>query len=177
MAGKPTYEELKQRVKELEMAAIAQRHTGENPDLVAMAVEQSSEGIVIVTLEGEQLYLNDAFARMHGYSKEELIGKNISFFHTPEQMPSVEAANNELKQQGVFKGELWHARRDGTAFPTMMNNSVVKNDKGTPIAMVGTFRDISDLKRTAEGLKSLGEELEERVAQRTFELKHIQERL
>ncbi len=157
MAGKPTYEELKQRVDELEMAAIAQRHAGEDTDLVTMAVKQSSEGLAVANMEGELLYLNDAFVRMYGYSREELIGKNLSIFHTPEQMPSVEAANNELKQQGVFKGELWHARRDGTAFPTIMNNSVIRNDKGAPIAMVGTIRDISDLKRAEEALKSAGE--------------------
>jgi len=71
--------------------------------LLSLAVEQSSEGIAVVDLDGALEYLNDAFARMHGYSVKELIGKNLSIFHTPQQMPSVEVANRQKNQFGRAK--------------------------------------------------------------------------
>jgi PAS domain S-box-containing protein len=90
---------------------------------------------------------------MHGYSPEELIGNNLSIFHTLDQMPSVEAANLEIKQTGFFKGEIWHAKRDGTVFPTMMHNSLIRDEANKPIGMMGTLRDISDIKQAEETLR------------------------
>ena len=57
--------------------------------LLSLAVEQSSEGIAVSDLE----YLNSTFAEMHGYTVNEIVGKNLSIFHTPEQMQEVETAN------------------------------------------------------------------------------------
>lgn len=74
----------------------------------------------MVDLDGNLQYLNNAFAEMHGYSPEEIIGKNLSIFHTPEQLPHVDAANRQIKERGYFKGEIWHTKRDGSIFPTIM---------------------------------------------------------
>ncbi len=93
MAGKPTYEELEQRVEELEKAVNDRTSFDRQLKLLSLAVDQSSEGIAVSDLDGNLQYLNNAFAEMHGYSPEEIIGKNLSIFHTLDQMPSVEAAN------------------------------------------------------------------------------------
>jgi len=153
MAEKPTYEELEQRVKKLEKEVVEKGRLKEQLHLMSLAILQSSEGIAVVGLNGELKYLNDAFSLMHGYSPEELIGKNLSIFHSREQLPSVDAANRQLKETGDFKGEVWHMRRDGTEFPTMMHNWLIKDDEGKPLGMVGTLRDISDIKQAAEVLR------------------------
>jgi len=54
---------------------------------------------------------------MHGYAPNEIIGKHLSIFHTPEQLPAVRAANKQIKKTGEFSGEIWHVRRDGSVFP------------------------------------------------------------
>lgn len=116
MGKKPTYEELEQRVDGLEKEARERARLDDRMQLLSLTVEQSSEGIAVSDLDGNLEYLNNSFAYMHGYSANELIGKNLSIFHTPEQIPSVEAANLELKQTGSFRGEIWHVKRDGTVF-------------------------------------------------------------
>jgi PAS domain S-box-containing protein len=128
-------------------------------DLLSLAIEQSSEGIAVTDLNGKLKYLNEAFAKMHGYSPEELVGKNLSIFHSPQQMPSVKAANQKLKTTGVFKGEIWHLGRDSTEFPTLMHNSLVRDNKGKPTAMIGTLRDITDRKVADEALRESEERL------------------
>ncbi len=120
---------------------------------LSLAIDQSSEGIALIDLSGNLEYLNKAFAEMHGYSVEELIGKNIVCFHTPDQMDSVTAANLMIMRTGSFKGEIWHKRRDGSIFPTMMQNSIIRDDIGKPIGMMAATRDISTLKQTEETLR------------------------
>ena len=157
MKKKPTYEELEQRVKALEKEVVEPGRLEERMRLISLAIEQSSEGIAVIDLDGNLKYLNDAFAKMHEYSAEELMGKNLSIFHTPQQMPSVEAANRQIKETGSFQGEIWHVRRNGTIFPTLMQNTLIRDDAGKPIGIIGTIRDISDMKQANEALRE-GEE-------------------
>ncbi|MBM4055074.1 MAG: PAS domain S-box protein [Planctomycetes bacterium] len=121
--------------------------------LLSSAIEQSAEGLAIADLNGYLQFVNCSFANMHGYAPEELRGKHLSIFHTPDQIPSVNASINYLKKNGIFTGEIWHARRDGTVFPTIMNNSLLKDEEGNAIAMIGTLIDITERKKTADDLK------------------------
>lgn len=50
--------------------------------LLSSMVKQSDEGMAVVDLNGNLLFLNDAFAAMHGYASEELLDKHLSIFHT-----------------------------------------------------------------------------------------------
>ena len=153
MTKKPTYEELEQRVDELEKEARDRKRLDERLRLLSLTVEQSSEGIAVSDLKGNLKYLNDAFANMHGYSPEGLVGKNLSIFHSPEQLPVVDSANRQNKETGEFKGEIWHVRRDGTVFPALMHNSLLRDEEGRPTGMIGTLRDITDRKRADEALR------------------------
>jgi len=120
---------------------------------LSSAVEQTSEGIAVSDLQGKLLFVNDAFAEMYGYRPEELVGKHLAVFHAPEQIPSVEAANRQIQETGGFSGEIWHARRDGTVFPTWMHNSLLRDEAGNPVGMIGTVRDITVSKRAEEALR------------------------
>jgi two-component system cell cycle sensor histidine kinase/response regulator CckA len=90
--------------------------------------------------------MNNAFARIHGYSVGELQGKNISEFHIKEQMESVEEANIELLAQGEFTGEV---------FPTRMQNSVLRNNRNEPVDLIGILRDITERKAEEQELSKL----------------------
>ena len=169
MAKRPTHEKLKSRTKELgtKTSELTRK------DLIRClwsAIEQSSEGIAITDLEGNLQYLNNAFAKKHGYTPDELTGKNLSIFHTALQMRSVEDANRQIKKIGAFKGEIWHQRHDGTVFPGLMQNSLITDDKNKPIGMMGTLRDISDIKQAEEALQKAHDKLEYRVKERTRDL-------
>jgi len=117
--------------------------------LLSMAVEQCSEGIAVSDL----LFVNRAFAAMHGYEPEELVGEPLSVFHTPEQMLVVDAANKQIRETGGFSGEVWHAHRAGTVFPTLMRNSLVRNEAGEPVGMIAAVRDITELRQAEEKLR------------------------
>ncbi|TSA45602.1 PAS domain S-box protein, partial [bacterium] len=122
------------------------------------AINNCGEGLAIADTQGVLQYTNNAFARMHGYKPDELLGKHLSIFHLPEQIPVVEAANRQLVSTGSFVGEIWHSRRDGTVFLTRMNNVLLIDKAGNTIGMIGTLQDITKLKKIEKAI----EESEER---------------
>lgn len=150
MTRKITREELEERVRELEESVEGRRKLQQQ--FFLRIIEQTSEGIAVSDLEGYLLFVNHAFAAMHGYAPGELVGKRLSVFHSPEQMASVEMANTELKAKGEFSGEVWHMKKDGTVFPTFMHNSVLRNEAGDPMGLIATLRDITERKEADQAL-------------------------
>jgi PAS domain S-box-containing protein len=116
--------------------------------------DRARYGSAIANLEGNLIYINESFAQMHGYKAEELIGKNLSVFHSKEQMKAVERLNKRLIQKGSYiAGEVWHKRKDGTVFPTLMSLTTVEGEKGKPLFIAATGIDITDRKRAEGALK------------------------
>ncbi len=110
-------------------------------------IDQADYGTAVVDLEGTVLYVNEAFAVMHGYTPEEVTGKHLSIFHIPEQQPEVDGLREELARKGRMSTvEVWHARRDGSPFPTLMTGVVIKNKEGRPAYIAATAIDVTDFK-------------------------------
>jgi len=88
------------------------------------------------------------------------VGRHFSIFHTDEQMSAVEDVIQQLHTYGQFSGEIWHVCKDGRVFPGLMHNSVLYDDDGKPGGMIATLRDITEMKRTEQALRTSHEELE-----------------
>jgi len=84
--------------------------------LLSEAVEQSSEGLAVLSPEKAVLFVNKAFATMHGYTPDELIGKDVSVFHTPQQMPSVEEATAKCFRRAISAAKYGMPVRTGAFF-------------------------------------------------------------
>ena len=123
---------------------------------LSSAVEQSSEGMAIADLEGKLIFVNKAWAEMHGYeSGEELIGRPLAVFHNKEQLKNeVVPFNQILIEQGFNSGEVGHIRKNGTPFPTKMTSTILRNEEGNPVAMTGIASDITELKQSDDALKT-----------------------
>ena len=122
----------------------------EQSKLLSSSVKQSTEGIAVSDLEGNLLFVNDAFLLMHGYNQENLIGKNLSIFHDNEQILSVKMLIKHVLENGKFSGESNHVRRDGTVFPVMIRNSLLSDENGKPVGMIVTIRDVTRIKKAEE---------------------------
>ncbi|MBE9574526.1 MAG: PAS domain S-box protein [Proteobacteria bacterium] len=154
MKKKPTYEELEQRVKELEGKMHERKRAEEEIAKLGPAVAQSIDGIAIGDLEPKLISVNDAFARMHGYAPHEMVGMKVKHLHNPEQMEAFTKGIHEIKTQASWIGEIGHIRKDSTPFPTYMSVTLLKDDKGKPTGILAVCRDITERKRAEETLKA-----------------------
>ena len=110
--------------------------------------DRAGYGAAVSRPDGNLVYVNQSFAKMHGYTVEELIGKHLSIFHTEEQMQLVERLRKQLIQTGSYVAqEVWHKRKDGTVFPTSMTGAAIIDDKGKPLYLCATAIDITERKR------------------------------
>ena len=120
--------------------------------LFSQAVDSSIEGIAMVNLEGMITYANETVIRMFGYSREELIGKEIFLIYPEDQLPKLEEAL-KATMEGGWIGELVGRRKDGEVFPIAISSSLIKDDEGGVIAHMVSHQDITERKRIERILK------------------------
>jgi len=116
--------------------------------------EKAVHGNAIADLEGNLIYLNDYFARVHGYEVEELLGKSLSLFHNESQLAEVTRINEQLIRNGAYEPmEIWHCHRDGSEFPMLMSGVVLRDEDGEPQFLVATAIDITDRVKLEDQLR------------------------
>ncbi len=118
------------------------------------AVEQSADGVAMADMSGNILFINDAWAEMHGYTSDEVRGLHLSVFHNKEQVENhVTPFNENLIAKGSNQGEVGHTRKDGTTFLTYMATTILKGAGGEPFGMLAIARDITEHKKIEEALR------------------------
>jgi PAS domain S-box-containing protein len=114
---------------------------------LSSAAEQSIDGIALGDLEPRLNYVNDAYARIHGYTREEMIGMRAADLYAKEQRAEYEEAVRQIKTQGSYAGEAWHIRKDGTMFPCYVSVTLVRNEQAEPTGTVAVCKDITESRR------------------------------
>ncbi|MGA1844912.1 MAG: PAS domain S-box protein [bacterium] len=126
--------------------------------------DKANYGNAIMDIEGNIIYANECFARMHGYSPEDILGRPLSILHAKEQMGHRTGLNIEIMYSGGYTGqEVWHTRKDGSTFPVIINAGMIKDDAGTPLFFSATVIDISERKQAEEALQLSEEKYRELV--------------
>ena len=134
---------------------IAERNQAERElKLLAQTVASTKDCVSITDLEDKVLFVNDAFIETYGYTREELIGQNVSIFRSPSMSSVIGDRILPATLAGGWYGEVMNRRKDGTDFPIELWTSTVMNESDEPVAMVGVARDISARKQVEEALKA-----------------------
>ncbi len=166
-----------QGIKEFYDHQQKQRHTKSELRKLALAVEQSPESILIINLDAEIEYVNDAYVNASGYSREELIGQNPRITHSDktatETYDELWAA---LKKGLPWKGEFCSQRKDGSEYIEMARIAPMSEPDGEITHYVAVQEDITEKKQLAEELNDHRHHLEELVEERTVLLKEARQR-
>ncbi|MDG4554369.1 MAG: PAS domain S-box protein [Candidatus Competibacter sp.] len=155
-----------------EIWRIAQRRRGEAQlRKLAQAVEQSPECIVITDLEARIEYVNEAFARTTGYSREETIGQNPKLLQSGKTPSDRYAALWQALSRGQpWKGEFVNRRKDGGEYVEFAIITPLRQPDGRISHYVAVKEDVTEKKRIGQELDRHRHHLEELVAERTAEL-------
>jgi PAS domain S-box-containing protein len=138
---------------------IKRRKAEKDLKLFSLAVEEAGDGIHLVDLEGKIFYANQANEWIYGYSPGDLIGKNVSTLSADPEYDHMSTLAT-IREKGRWDGEVMVKNKNGRRFPIWLTATLVKNDAGTPIAVLGIFRDITERKRYKEKIENLNARLQ-----------------
>ncbi|WP_455382014.1 sensor domain-containing protein, partial [Salinispira pacifica] len=109
-----------------------QRRYVENgdPDLISSVFNIVDVGICISDETGAYLHVNDAYCRIYGYRREELLGRSIDLVIPPEQRSAVMTQYERFQGGHVEPHELVVVRKDGTQLRVLVSGSRIRRDGG-----------------------------------------------
>jgi PAS domain S-box-containing protein len=132
--------------------------------------ESSMDGIVSADFKGNILECNQAFADIHGYSKQELLGFNYQELIPAKWRNTIKTIVNEqvIKRRYSDEYEIEHIRKDGTIFSVSGRRWLIKDTEGRPIGVWGIIRDITDRRRAEKSLRESEEKYRTLIEQSLY---------
>jgi PAS domain S-box-containing protein len=115
--------------------------------------DQTQFGLSVASVADDTiLAVNEAYARMHGYAVEELLGRPVGITC---ELPAGELAEmiTRINENGHVVGEFLHRRKNGTTFPALHEVAVVRNAQGAPVSRVGFVVDVSAREEAVAALR------------------------
>ncbi len=126
----------------------------ERLQLAATVFTGAREGIVITDPLGTILEVNEAFTRITGFMREELLGKNPRILQSGMQNREFYKKMWEaLQRDGCWSGELWNRSKSGNIFAQMLNIHAIHDAGGAVKQFVGLSTDITEAKRQEQRLE------------------------
>jgi len=122
-----------------------------------MLLRTAGDGIYIFDIDGNLVQMNDAFCRMLGYTKEELLGMNLAQWNAQWSAEELKAKIGALGSSHLVF-ETQHRRRDGRIIDVEVSTSRVEID-GQQL-VYSSARDITERKRLDQVLQYKNAELE-----------------
>ncbi len=105
---------------------------------------------LVVGSEGSRVIevCNPAFARMYGYTPDEMVGMPVHSCYAPNFRDRVNGYLEQAHATGHIEFTAEHIRRDGTVFPVEVDMTAVKNEDGRVLYRIVNVTDITDRRRT-----------------------------
>jgi len=128
----------------------AEEAVRESEEHYRVLFDRANDGIFVSSLDGNLVAVNEAFARMHGYSAEEMQHMSLKDLDTPETFQRVPERMARLRAGEPLTFEVEHYHKDGHVFPLEVSASLISSG-GT--SLVQCFhRDIAERKRAEAAL-------------------------
>ena len=123
------------------------RQAHERLTLMATALDQASDTVIITNRDGEICYVNQAFTKITGYSAEEALGQSPAMLSSGKQSP----AFYHRMWSAITAGKQWEAemidrRKNGEYYPCHLEIAPVSDDQGNITHFVGIQRDLTEHK-------------------------------
>jgi PAS domain S-box-containing protein len=158
---------------------ITERHAEqEQLRKLSLAVEQSPVGIVITDTESRIDYVNDAFSRISGFTREETLG-HYRHELQPGRTPAEQVAKmHEVLAHGeAWTGEFGNRRRNGEPYFEFVQAAPIRRPDGRITHFLFIGEDITAHKQAGMELDRHRHHLQELVDERTGQLRQANAQL
>jgi PAS domain S-box-containing protein len=147
----PTYQELRQRNKELKREAAQLILSGEPVREAEQKYQtlfnESNDAIYITSREGKFLDVNPALLELFGYTKEEMINKldvNEIYVYPGQR----EAFQDKIEKTGSVRDyEVKFKKKNGMEMDCILTSTVRRSADGTILGYQGIIRDVTEQNR------------------------------
>ncbi len=132
---------------------LAENGIAERESLLKTLIANVGEGVGIVDEDERFAFANPAAAEIFGVERNDLIGRNLREFTTPDQLAVVlsETAERRRGKRGIYELEI--VRPDGSRRTVRVTGTPRFSDKtGQYMGAFGIFSDITELKRAEQRL-------------------------
>ncbi len=132
------------------------------------ALEAAGNGIIIVNAAEANLpiiYSNNAFSKITGYDKEEVLGRNCRFLQNGDRdQQGIDVIRKAIKAQKPTQAIIRNYRKDGTLFWNELTITPVHNEQGQLVHFIGVQNDVTERKK-GELLKDQIRQILEMIAE------------
>ncbi|MBT6051453.1 MAG: PAS domain S-box protein, partial [Candidatus Scalindua sp.] len=154
----------KKKLEEDELAKLLQKSL--------LHVQQAPLAVIEWNTNFEVTEWNPAAEKIFGYRKEEALGHHAEFIIHEAAKEHVDVVwQSLLSQQGGMRSTNENITKDGNILFCEWYNTPLVSESGEVLGVASLAHDITEVKLADEKLKLLNETLEQRVAERTVELK------
>jgi PAS domain S-box-containing protein len=138
------------------------RESGKLKQLLSSIVESSNDAIVGKKIDGSIISWNRAAEEMYGFSRREILGKNISLIVPFERRNELENILKQISQgQGVSGLETQRIKKDGTLINVSVTISPIIDDTGSVIGASTISHDITHQKQILSQIQDFRHQLKD----------------
>jgi PAS domain S-box-containing protein len=119
------------------------RLAADEREMLATAVDQTTDAIVVTNRVGAVTYVNPAFVRITGYSAEEVMGGYMTDLGGDTGTWRGEEVRTVLARGESWAGRMEGRRRDGEPFQVTMTVAPLRDQTGALAGSVGVAKDTS----------------------------------
>ncbi len=120
-------------------------------------LQTSADGFWVLDAQGTFIEVNDAYLAMSGYSRDELLGRQIGDLDIEDTPAEIAARVRRIIANGSELFETRHRRKDGRLLPVEISTTWMNEGGGRFVCFC---RDLTDRKQREEQLGLLGQMLD-----------------
>jgi diguanylate cyclase (GGDEF)-like protein/PAS domain S-box-containing protein len=127
-----------------------------HPEILEEIFKRSQEGIIVTDEKVKMIACNDAFCRITGYSRSELLGNNPSMLSSGKHDTDFYGRMwQTIREQGWWQGEVWNRNKHGEFYAELLTVNRLKLSDDQPPIYIGMMSDITKMKEHHATLEKL----------------------
>ena len=122
-------------------------------------IEQINDSVTTTDLKGTIVSWNYGSEKTFGYSASEAIGENITMLYQEQDKSKLEEHVIKLIEKGIYNADFELVTKDKKLIPISFSLSLLKDETGKPIGIVGINKDNTRRKAAEDALREQKEML------------------